>query len=178
MKTKNILEKFADTKYRTIFASELCNASTSSSVYCDGVFLSAYNKDSIGLLNQSDSRCKTLFGARKVRFSSLFLIFNLNFSLRAMRAPNENASKAKHSTLTSTSPHETGKPSPQSTSVESIDTRRPAAITVRTGIVKKPDITLGEVLNFISHANRRQSRVIHYAMRGTAQISEDGRVTV
>ena len=42
------------------------------------------------------------------------------------------------------------------------------AITVRTGKVKKPVIRLGEVLNFIERANRRQSRIILYTMRQTA----------
>ena len=41
-------------------------------------------------------------------------------------------------------------------------------ITVRAGKVKKPRITLGEVLNFIDAANRRQSRIILNAMRQTA----------
>ena len=42
------------------------------------------------------------------------------------------------------------------------------AITVRTGKVKKPGTSLGEVLNFIERANRRQSRIIVNAMRQTA----------
>ena len=42
------------------------------------------------------------------------------------------------------------------------------AITVRAGKVRKPNITLGEVLNFIERANQRQSRIILNTMRHTA----------
>ena len=40
-------------------------------------------------------------------------------------------------------------------------------ITVRAGKVKKPRITLGEVLNFIDTADRRQSSIILNVMRQT-----------
>ena len=92
---KNCMKMFAEIKNICNFAPELCNASTNSSVYCDGGFLSAYNKDSIRLLNRSDSRCKTLFGARKVRFNGLFLFLNIKFLFRAMRAPNKNLSSGR-----------------------------------------------------------------------------------
>ena len=38
-------------------------------------------------------------------------------------------------------------------------------ITVRAGKVKKPRITLGEVINFIDAADRRQSRIILNVVR-------------
>ena len=71
-----------------------------------------------------------------------------------MQVSKENAGKAKHSTLT-------GTPC-------GAKSARIPAITVRAGKVKKPRITLGEVLNFIDAANRRQSRIILNAMRQTA----------
>jgi len=71
-----------------------------------------------------------------------------------MQASVKNASTTKHSTRTGTPCGATSAHIP--------------AITVRTGKVKKPKITLGEALNFIECANRRQSRIIINAMRQSA----------
>ena len=75
---------FAFVKKCSIFAAELKPLERSnSSVKCDGVFLSVYNIDSIGLLNLSESRCKTLLTVPKSRFSGLFL-FNKHFNFQTI----------------------------------------------------------------------------------------------
>ena len=98
---QKITIKFANAKISCIFAAELKPLERSnSSVCCNGVFLSIHNKNSIGLLNLSESRCKTLLTVPKSRFNGLFL-FIKTLSLRQMERSKENASSANNSNAAS-----------------------------------------------------------------------------
>ena len=92
-------------KYTYIYV-ESKNAKPDSGTFSSGVFSSIHNKNSIGLLNRSNSRRKVLSGFAKQGSTVLFL-FN-KFSFRKMRNPNENANNANNSSVVARITHETG----------------------------------------------------------------------
>ena len=85
-----------------------------------------------------------------------------------MRTSIKNASTAKHSTRTGTPSGATSVCIP--------------AIAERTGIVKRPNLILGKLLNFVDNATPRQLQIIYNAcgQRMTGQVINHrvGRVAV
>ena len=83
-----------------------------------------------------------------------------------METSVKNASKAKHSTLTGT--------------LSGAKSARIPAITVRGGKVKRPNFILGELLNYVDNASRRQLQIICNAcgQRMEAINEKVGRVAV
>ena len=75
-----------------------------------------------------------------------------------MNTSVRNAGKAKHSTLTGT--------------LSGAKSARIPAITVRAGKVKRPNLILGEILNFVDNASQRQLQIIYNAcgQRMTRQV--------
>jgi len=152
--------KFAFPKNPPIFAPEFLSKPTTNSVLDEAAFfISARKSDSIGCCSLTGSRFIALLSLANDGFSSLFL-FN-SFLISQMPTTVRNASKAKRSTLTSTP--------------RGARSARIPAITVRTGIVNRPNLILGELLNFVDNATQRQLQIIYNAcgQHMIGQVSND-----
>ena len=131
-----------------IFAPEFLTVNSSYSAFIEAAFfVSARNSDSIGCCTPSGSRFIALLTSSHVRDQQSFFIHS--FLIRQMNSSVKNASKVKHSTLTSTP--------------RGARSARIPALTVRTGIVNRPNLILGELLNFVDNATQRQIKIIYNA---------------
>ena len=145
------------------FASNLSLRATFQVFIVAAFFVSACKSNSIDCCSLTGSRCKALLSLSNDGVQQSFFINS--FLISQMRATVRNASKAKHSTLTST--------------LSGAKSARIPAITVRTGKVKRPkNLLLGEVLNYIDTAGSRQLQVIYNACGGRVSNGKVGRVAV
>ena len=157
-------KKFASPKICRIFAPNLSMTPTNQVFIVAAFFIFAFLSNSIDCCPQTGSRCEALLSVSMTGFNSLFL-FN-SFLISQMTPTVKDAVKANNSTLTRASAHETGKKhSFQSNQSTSVDPTPKASPSLRRGKVHRPNLILGDLLNFVDHATYRQLQIIYNSCR-------------
>jgi len=170
-------KKFAFQKICRIFAPNLSKQPANQVFIAAAFFVSAYILNSIDCCTLTGSRCKALLSVANDRVQQSFFVNS--FLISQMQPTVKNADKAKHSTLTSTSTHETGKKhSIQSNQSTSVDPTQKTFLRVRHGKPRRPNLILGDLLNFMDHATHRQLQIIYNSCRSRVEQPKTRRATL